>query len=354
MPEVLDWQTVPDPHAAVRRAVRTLRAGGLVTFPTDCAPVLAACGLAAAAVDRLCAAAPDAGPPVVAVRGAAEARDWVPAMGPLGQRLARRFWPGPLTLEFPGGADDGLVSRLPEPVRRRLCPGGAPRLRTPAHEAVLAVLDRLAEPVLLAAAPESGGDPDLAVTDAAAGAAAPTVVAVRGDGYDVIAEGAVSAEALRQQAACLVVFVCTGNTCRSPLAEALCKKLLAGRLGCEPDALPDKGFFVLSAGLSAMMGGPAAAEAVEVARQYGADLAAHQSRPLTADLAAQADYLVAMTGGHLRALAEQFPRLGVRPRLLSPAGDDVADPIGHPRAVYEACGRQIWDHLEALVAEIRP
>ena len=69
---------------------------------------------------------------------------------------------------------------------------------------------------------------------------------------------------LRQQSACLVVFVCTGNTCRSPLAEALCKKRLADALGCAMADLPGRGFFVCSAGLAAMMGGPAAAEAVDV------------------------------------------------------------------------------------------
>ena len=353
MPEVLDWQAVPDPRAVVRRAAETIRRGGLVSFPTDCAPALAASALAPAAVDRLCAAAgPGSGPPAVAVRGAAEARDWVPRMSRLGGRLARRFWPGPLTLEFPEGAADGLAARLQEPVLRRLCPDGAIRLRTPAHEAILAVLDRLTGPLLVGAA--AGGDADLVVDDAAAGGAAESVVSVRDDAYDLLSAGAVTAEALRQQSACLVVFVCTGNTCRSPLAEALCKRQLADRLGCPEAELPARGFFVLSAGMSAMMGAPAAAEAVAVARDYGADLSAHQSQPLTADLAAQADYLVAMTGGHLLALADQFPRPGVRPRLLSPAGDDVADPIGHPRAVYEACGRQIWAHLEALVAEIRP
>ena len=102
---------------------------------------------------------------------------------------------------------------------------------------------------------------------------------------------------LQQQAACLVVFVCTGNTCRSPLAEALCKARLAERLGCTAADLPGRGFHVYSAGLAAMTGGPAAEEAVDVARAYGADLTTHASRPLTADLAAQADYLVAMTRG---------------------------------------------------------
>ena len=96
-----------------------------------------------------------------------------------------------------------------------------------------------------------------------------------------------SAEVLTQRAGTVILFVCTGNTCRSPLAEALFKKQLADRLGCGVGDLAGKGFFVHSAGLAAMMGGPAAAEAVAVAASYGADLSHHASRPLSEELAAQ-------------------------------------------------------------------
>jgi protein-tyrosine phosphatase len=355
VPEVLDWRRLADPRAAVRRAARALRVGGLVALPTEGAYALAAGGLAPAAVDRLAGLAD---PPALALRGAAEARDWVPGLSPLGQRLARRFWPGPLTLLCVAGVGEGLAGRLPEAVRRRLCPDGSLRLRAPAHDAALAVLYEFPGPLVLAAAP-AGAAPDtlgadLVIDDGPGPQAPPTVVAVNGDGWRVVAEGAVSAEALARQSACLVVFVCTGNTCRSPLAEALCKRRLAERVGCAAEELPARGYFVLSAGLAAAAGGAAAPEAVEVARAYGADLAGHRSRPLTADLAAQADYLVAMTRDHLEALAEQFPRSGVRPRLLSPSGDDLPDPLGHPPAVYEACGRQIWGHLGALAEEVCP
>jgi protein-tyrosine phosphatase len=180
-----------------------------------------------------------------------------------------------------------------------------------------------------------------------------TVVGVHADTWQVLRPGVVGADLIRQQTACLIVFVCTGNTCRSPLAEALCKKRLADRLGCPAEELPARGFRVHSAGLAAAAGGAAAAEAEEVARSYGGDLSGHHSRPLTPELAAQADYLVAMTRGHLRALADHYPRLGAAPRLLHPAGD-VADPIGHAQPVYEECGRQIWENLGPLVAEILP
>jgi protein-tyrosine phosphatase len=180
-----------------------------------------------------------------------------------------------------------------------------------------------------------------------------TVVKVMGKSWTVVQPGVVTAEHLTQQSACLVVFVCTGNTCRSPLAEGLCKKLLAERLGCSVEELPRRGFYVLSAGLAAMMGGEAATEAVEVGRGFGADLTSHQTRPLSEDLASQADFLVAMTRGHLMALTDHYPRLGSRPRLLSAAGDDIPDPIGSPREVYQECADQIWRCLAPLVDEIQ-
>src|SRR5256885_1156204 len=72
-----------------------------------------------------------------------------------------------------------------------------------------------------------------------------TVVEVQGGSWSLRREGVVSAEELRQQLACLIVFVCTGNTCRSPLAEALCKKHLASGLGCAVEELPGRGYVVL-------------------------------------------------------------------------------------------------------------
>jgi protein-tyrosine phosphatase len=367
MPEVLDWRTVPDPRSVIHYAARLLHAGQVVAFPTETTYTLAASALVPGAVERL------AGEPplTLAVRGAAEARDWAPAMGTLGQRLARRFWPGPLTLESSEGVAEGLAARLEAAVRQRVCPGGAVRLRAPAHEAILAVLAELPGPLLLASAPgggpsgpgavtaeqvlgESNGHVDLLLDDGPSRLQqAPTLVRVAGASWHIVQPGVVSDDLLRQQSACLVVFVCTGNTCRSPLAEALCKKRLADELGCTVEELPARGFQVKSAGVSAFAGGAAAPEAIEVARTFGADLAAHQSRPLTPELAAGADYLVAMTHGHLLTLTDLFPRLGSRPRLLSPEGADLPDPIGLGADVYAECGRQIWSHLGPLLEEIR-
>jgi protein-tyrosine phosphatase len=369
MPQVLDWQNA-DSRDLIHRAVQALAGGRLVALPTETVYGVAASGLLPAAVEKLVGARQlaEAQPLSLAVGGPAEALDWVPDMNFLGRRLARRCWPGPVTLVF-DGADRGVASRLPETVRRHVCPTGTVGLRAPAHEAVLRILRLLPGPLLLTAAARGeepaavtaeqvvqslGESVDLVLNDGPSQyGQLSTVVRVDGKRWSVLREGLVPGELVQRQTACILVFVCTGNTCRSPLAEALCKKLLAEQIGCAPTELPQRGFLVLSAGVAAMMGARAAEETVAVAAELGADLTGHRSRPLTADLARQADGLVVMTHGHAQAVREQFGRLAPRLRLLDPAGGDISDPIGADLPVYRECARQIGGHLDRLVAEFQ-
>jgi protein-tyrosine phosphatase len=174
-----------------------------------------------------------------------------------------------------------------------------------------------------------------------------TMVEVRGERWSIRRPGAVPEADIARFAARTIVFVCTGNTCRSPLAEALCKRLLADRLGCAVADLPSRGFVVTSAGLAAVRGEPAAAEAVAVADELGADLSGHASRPATPDLLAAADDVVGMTAGHLHGV-DGFLGAGGRGTLLC-GNADLSDPIGGDRAVYQACAGTIWQHLQRLV-----
>jgi protein-tyrosine phosphatase len=370
MPEVLDWKGAADQRPLVQRAAQALAKGHLVAFPTETVYGVAASVFLPEAVERLARSKgrPESKPMALAVGGAEDALDWLPRMSPVGRRLARRCWPGPVTLVCGEGLENGLAASLPESVRQRVCPEGALGLRAPDHEAIQQVLEELPGPLVLTSANRSG-EPEAVTPEEVVEAVgehlalviadgptqygqASTVVRVEGNSWNVLRQGVVSAEDLERLAGRLIVFVCTGNTCRSPLAEALFKKLLAERLGCPVQDLPERGYQVVSAGLAAYPGGAATPEAIEVGAELGADLSGHRSRPLTPELAAQADLLVAMTRGHLAALCGFFPEVAERARLLCPEGEDVDDPIGGDREVYRACAQGILSRLEKLVPEV--
>ena len=178
-----------------------------------------------------------------------------------------------------------------------------------------------------------------------------TAVEIQGEQWLIRREGMVSAAELTRLAAKLILFICTGNTCRSPLAAALCKRRLADQFGCAVEDLPSHGFVIASAGLAALRGEPAAAEAVSVARELGADLSGHASQPATADLLADADMIVGMTAGHIHGLVGA---VGVGQVRLLCGNADLPDPIGGDAAVYQACAGTIWQHLQGLIEELVP
>jgi protein-tyrosine phosphatase len=145
-------------------------------------------------------------------------------------------------------------------------------------------------------------------------------------------------------------MICTGNTCRSPMAAALLRRRLAERLGCEIHELEDRGVVVASAGLNAYGGGTAAVEAIQLMRERGLDLSDHVSQPLTDRLARHADLIFTMTRSHREMLLAQWPEAAPRTHLLCAEGRDVADPIGGSREIYGACADQIDASLARRVA----
>jgi protein-tyrosine phosphatase len=349
-----------------------LNGGGVVVFPTETVYGVAASPFAPGAVKRLvqCKGRPEHKPLALALGNPQELLDWIPEPTKLGRRLSQRCWPGPATLVFTDGFHRGRLTELPEKVRQQVCPHDSLGLRVPAHPAILAVLAELAGPLLLTSANRSG-EPDAVSGDAATrglGEAVdliiddgPTrfgrpssVIRISGERWEMLREGAVSARDVQRLTRCQVLFVCTGNTCRSPLAEGLCRKLLAERLGCTPGELPERGFVVLSAGVSAMMGCRASAEAICAAERRGVDLRGHVSQPLSATLFTQADYVFALTKGHLELVAACYGQPLGQVSLLCPSGEDIADPIGGDQEVYERCAEQIEACLRERVPALEP
>lgn len=147
-----------------------------------------------------------------------------------------------------------------------------------------------------------------------------------------------------------VLFVCTGNTCRSPMAEALCKAMLAERLHCQPEELEAQGFQIRSAGVMAYSGDRASPQSIEVALELVCDLAGHSSQPVNIELLSQATDVITMTRSHLQALVYRFPNIGPVPQLLCD-DMDLQDPIGSGLDEYRACAATIKNSLNKYLLE---
>jgi protein-tyrosine phosphatase len=349
-----------------------LAEGRIVAFPTETDYVIAASIRDAAAVERLVGLAPvRTGEPrlALALKSADEALDWAPRLSPIGQRIARRCWPGPVAILVADDHPDSLVHRLPDAARLAILGTGRLRLRVPGHPMLADCMRMLAGPVALAeptgdggsvavTAEEiatRGGDQVALVIDDGRSRYAQPASTIEVDEHDfrIVHPGIVSQETLRRLSSLMVLFVCTGNTCRSPMAETIFKQLAAERLGCRPDELERAGVVVASAGIAAWGGGAASAGAVEAMRECGADLSGHESQPVTDTLVRQADIIWTMTASHRAAIIAQHPEAGGRTAVLSPDRVDVIDPIGGPVATYRTCAEQIRQHLIARLDTIQ-
>jgi glycine hydroxymethyltransferase len=146
-----------------------------------------------------------------------------------------------------------------------------------------------------------------------------------------------------------ILFVCTGNVCRSPMAEGLFRHATAGR---------DE-YRVLSAGIGAADGQPPSAFAVQAMQELGIDISQQRSCKLTADAVRQADYILGMTHSHVDSVTLLYPQAAERTFLLrefdetlDPFEKDISDPIGGSYEVYLNCRDQIEQGIASLLRHL--
>lgn len=139
-----------------------------------------------------------------------------------------------------------------------------------------------------------------------------------------------------------LLFVCSGNTCRSPMAEAVSNAELAARLNVPTHALDELNLRSLSAGLSAQAGAEMTAEAQQALHTLGVSPHAHGARTLTAELVAQAQSVFCMTSAHRSAVIDMIPSATAKTQCLDPSGD-IEDPVGKGMDAYVNCARRVQE-----------
>src|SRR5438128_2837292 len=147
-----------------------------------------------------------------------------------------------------------------------------------------------------------------------------------------------------------ILFVCTGNVCRSPMAEGILRQALQGR----------SDYRVLSAGLGAIEGQPPSPYAVQAVRELGIDISSQRSRALTPDMVQQADYIFGMTHSHIDTVNLLYPQAAEKTFLLREFDEtldffekDISDPIGGSYEVYLNCRDQIEQGIVTLLRFIK-
>jgi len=348
---VLKTDTREAYREAVKAAAQVLESGGLVGVPTETVYGIAASAEHPRAIERLrtIKKRPEEKKFTICLALTSDVRRFASEVPRSAEKLINRYWPGPLTLVLPGLGGGKVGLRMPglsltrdvllEADTSVVIPSANPHGEKPALTAgeVVDYFDGGVELVL------DGGSARLGV--------ASSVVEVAPSGeIEVLRRGAISEEEIRRAVVHTILFVCTGNMCRSPMAEGIARAHLAEWLGVAPDELESAGFRVVSAGTGAFGGSPPSPEAVTVMKEAGIDISQYLSQPLSAELLREADEIFVMGQGHLDSVRAIDSAAAARTKLVAPDGRAIEDPIGQPPEVY----RRVRDTLfEAVVERLK-
>jgi tRNA threonylcarbamoyl adenosine modification protein (Sua5/YciO/YrdC/YwlC family) len=344
-----------------------MRAGALVAFPTETVYGVGVVATDKGAFERLRELKARPAAPFGLHMGRPEdVNRYVAEIPPQARMLMTKAWPGPVTILLPG-AGSFPDPQLSDPaLYGRICPEGLIGLRCVENSAGAALLTGVALPVVASSANLAGHRPPTSAQDVLAQLdgridllvdagptrynAASTIVSFASGGLRVVRTGVYDERMIHHMATRTILFVCSGNTCRSPMAAGLAEKMLAQREGCRIADLPGRFIQVLSAGTLGLEGVGATEEAMAAAADLGSDIREHLSRKLTSELIQSADVVFCMSRGHLAEVVRMAPSAAGKAFLLDPEGD-ISDPIGGDAQTYAQVAGRIAECLRVRMKE---
>lgn len=329
---------------------KVIRQGGLVVFPTETVYGVAADVGNPKAMARLREVKKRSfdKPFSILISQTGLISNYTSALNPALYKIIDAFWPGPLTVIVP--TKDGKETigiRMPDHiialklVQESQCTIAAPSANFEGNEPPTTLQMALRDMNGLIDVAIDGGTARIGKSS--------TVVDVTSDPIKVLREGAIiQSDISRVAGRKTILFVCTGNSCRSVMAEYLLKDQLKRA----------EHIRVISAGTSVFVRSTASAETIAVLKEKGIEANRHVSQPVTSILLKQADLIFVMTQGHRQQVLDRVPEVEKRVYLLKefaniPAnfqGDlDIPDPIGHSRHEYRECLNMISEAVNKIV-----
>jgi tRNA threonylcarbamoyl adenosine modification protein (Sua5/YciO/YrdC/YwlC family) len=356
--------------AAIKEASELIAAGGLAAIPTETVYGIA-CRVetsSLARLNKLKGRSPEKYY-TLHLYPKEEIEKYVPTIGLQGRKLIKNALPGPLTIVFELSPQDISKQRnsLQRDVFENLYKDNSIGIRCPDHAIASRLLELTACPVVAPSANLTGKPPAVNAEEVIARfsgqielvldggecryKASSSVVKVGKKGIEILRSGAYPQAELEDLLQIKFLFVCTGNTCRSPIATGLFSKYLAEKIGCGVDQLEEIGYKILSAGTMGMTGVPASAEAIIACAARGRDITAHRSTALTKKLVEDCDFVFVMSSGHRQQILALSPVAADKCFLLA-ENFDIPDPIGQFQEVYDSCADLIEKAIKKRIGEL--